>query len=77
MSSWLKVSNRLINCRHIRLIEVGNDKITVFMQSSSLNKHLLFGGSWFYDEKDKTVCKKEENPDEYNALKKWISNFEK
>ena len=73
MSRFIKLSNCLINVRHVRTILYNEpNKYVIKLSINAANGWMLFGSGNFTTYNEVVHVCKEKDPEDYNIIKKWI-----
>ena len=73
MSRFIKLTNCIINVRHVRNILYNEpNKYVINFSYNKMNGFILVGSGNFTTHNEVVHVCKEKNPEDYNIVKKWI-----
>ncbi len=74
MSTFLKLSKRIINTRQISEITYAKPSIyNIYFSHSTGSGFSIFGSGWFDLSTDKIQISEEENKSDYDIITNWIN----
>lgn len=78
MSKFLKFSNRIVNVASIKYININKEanRYELILNTNSHFGYSIFGTGLFKSNQDAVWASKDEHPESYEIIDKWINSVE-
>lgn len=78
MSKFLKLTSRIINTAYIQHVHYDKtaEKYSLYLASTIHSGFLMFGSGSINGENNQIFATKEQHPESYKAIEKWVNSLE-
>ena len=78
MTRFIKLSNIILNTRHINRILIRHDKFIIYLMNYRFDGTMVLGiGSFSSEEEDEIKICAKKDPVDYKLVSEWITKIEK